>query len=152
MFKQLIEFLKGPEESVNPESDLRIAVAVLLLEAAKMDDTFSATENAVIQKLLSEKFEISPAEAHELLASSEKRLKALVQLHPYTNECFTQMNELERIRLIEMLWEVVYADKVLDPDEDALVRRVSNLVHVSDRERMLARQRVRTRLGLGPEI
>ena len=148
MFKQLIDFLKGPETSINPASDLRIAVGVLLLEAAKMDDKFSTTEHAVIERLLSDKFALTPSEAHELLSVSEERLKALVQLHPYTNECFTQMGEDERIRLIEMLWEVVYADGILDPDEDVLVRRIASLIHISDRERMLARQRVLAKKGM----
>ncbi len=58
----------------------------------------------------------------------------------------------ERIGLIEMLWEVAYADGVLDKYEDSLLRRVGGLVYVPDRERGLARQRVLRRLGIDPAV
>ena len=45
-----------------------------------------------------------------------------------------------------MLWEVVYADGVLDPEEDLLVRRIAGLIYIEDRERIYARQRVLSRL------
>ncbi|MBS0281793.1 MAG: TerB family tellurite resistance protein, partial [Proteobacteria bacterium] len=54
----------------------------------------------------------------------------------------------ERIQLIEMLWEVAYADGVLDPEEDLLIRRIAGLIAVEDRERVLARQRVAARMGI----
>jgi len=44
-----------------------------------------------------------------------------------------------------MMWEVAYADGVLDPEEDALIRRLGNLIHITDRDRVLARQRVLAR-------
>jgi uncharacterized tellurite resistance protein B-like protein len=147
MFHQLVDFLKGPTSAVDPGRDLRMAVAILLLEAAHMDDTFSAPEYVMIQKLLATKFGLSPSEANDLLAISEEKIKNVVQLHPYTNTVFSQMSEAERIQLIEMLWEVAYADDVLDPEEDALIRKLAGLIHVPDRERMLARQRVRAKKG-----
>jgi uncharacterized tellurite resistance protein B-like protein len=55
------------------------------------------------------------------------------------------MSPEERVELIEMLWGVAYADGVLDPEEDLLVRRIAGLIHVDDRERVLARQRVLAR-------
>jgi uncharacterized tellurite resistance protein B-like protein len=57
------------------------------------------------------------------------------------------MDPEERIRLIEMLWEVAYADGVLDAEEDLLLRRVAGLIYVSDQDRVAARQRVLRRLG-----
>jgi uncharacterized tellurite resistance protein B-like protein len=61
---------------------------------------------------------------------------------------FENTNPAERIQLIEMLWEVAYADGVLDPEEDLLIRRVAGLIAVEDRERVLARQRVAARRGI----
>ena len=57
------------------------------------------------------------------------------------------MDDAQRVEVIEMLWEVAYADGVLDPEEDLLIRRVAGLIHVTDRERVVARQQVLTRLG-----
>lgn len=145
VFKQLMNFLKAPE--AKRPGDLRVAVAMLLIEAAHRDDTFDAAERAVIARLLTEKFALSAEECAQLLASAEAAIAGMVQLHPYTHAISGQMAPEERIHLIEMLWEVVYADGVLDPQEDALIRRVAGLIYVTDRDRMLARQRVLARRG-----
>jgi uncharacterized tellurite resistance protein B-like protein len=67
-------------------------------------------------------------------------------LHGHTSEIAAEMMPQERIDLIEMLWDVAYADGVLDPEEDLMIRRIAGLIYVSDRDRVLARQRVLARL------
>ncbi len=146
MFHQLLNFLNAPEPERKPP-DLRVAVAVLLLEAAHRDDEFGPEERAAIEQLLMKKFSLSMAECTQLLASCEATSARVVQLHPYTQAIFTQMTVEERVQFMEMLWEVVYADGVLDPEEDALVRRLGGLIYVTDRDRVLARQRALARLG-----
>jgi uncharacterized tellurite resistance protein B-like protein len=142
MFSQLMRILNAPE----PERpDLRLSVAVLLIEAARQDDTFDSRERVVIARLLTEKFGLTRDECHALLAAGETRARQSTQLHGHTSAVFEQMTPEERINLIEMLWEVAYADGVLDPEEDLLIRRVAGLIYVSDRERVLARQRVLAR-------
>ena len=71
----------------------------------------------------------------------------MVQIHGHTREVFENTTLQERVELIEMMWEVAYADGVLDPEEDALIRRLANLIYVTDRERIMARQRVLARRG-----
>ncbi len=146
MFRHLKDFLKSHDSQTAPP-DLRVAVGVLLLEAAHRDDHFTADERGVIVRLLTAKFALSPEECAQLLATCEATVARLVQLHPYTQAIFTRMNVEERIQVIEMLWEVVYADGVLDPEEDALIRRLGGLIDVTDRDRVLARQRVLARMG-----
>jgi uncharacterized tellurite resistance protein B-like protein len=139
MFSQLMRILNAPE----PERpDLRLSVAVLLVEAARQDDTFDDKERAVITRLLTEKFALTPEECARLIAAGEARAGQMTQLHGDTSAVFEQMTPEERVTLIEMLWEVAYADGVLDPEEDLLIRRIAGLIYVSDRERVLARQRV----------
>ena len=145
MFNQLMRLLKAPEPQRKP--DLRLSVAVLLLEAARQDDQFDAKERAVIAQLLTRKFDLSTGECDALLAAGEARAAQMVQLHGYTSDVFDQMPPEERLHLVEMLWEVAYADGVLDPEEDLLIRRVAGLIHITDRERVLARQRVVARLA-----
>jgi uncharacterized tellurite resistance protein B-like protein len=139
MFNQLMRLVKAPEPQRKP--DLRLSVAVLLLEAARQDDQFDAKERAVIAQLLTRKFDLSPGECDALLAAQ------MVQLHGHTSDVFDQMSPEERVHLVEMLWEVAYADGVLDPEEDLLIRRVAGLIYITDRERVLARQRVVARLA-----
>ena len=152
MFQQLIALLKNPASApASTASDLRLAVAVLLLEAAHRDDEFGAEERAAIEKLLTQKFALSAAECAELMAASEAASARMVQLHPFTSAVFEQMPPDERIQLMEMLWEVAYADGVLHPEEDALIRRLGGLIYVTDRDRIIARQRVLARLGVKPD-
>ena len=152
MFQQLLTILMGETPAKSGPADLREAVAVLLLEAAHRDDTFSPEERVAVTRLLTTRFQLSEAECRALIDAGEKTNAAMVQLHPYTSMVFEQMTPAERIQLIEMLWEVAYADGVLDPEEDALIRRIGNLIYITDRDRVLARQRVAARLGLsGPK-
>jgi uncharacterized tellurite resistance protein B-like protein len=148
LFQQLMNFLKGSDPAEQRAGDLRLAVAVLLVEAAHRDEQFGPEERAVIERLLTEKFALSKDECDQLISSGEATTARMVQLHPYTHAVFEQMDPEERIQLIEMLWEVAYADGVLDPEEDALIRKIGGLIYITDRDRMLARKRVLERMGL----
>jgi uncharacterized tellurite resistance protein B-like protein len=143
MFAALARLLSEPQSRAQP--DLRLSVAVLLLEAARQDDTFDAAERAVILKLLAQRFSLSPAECEKLVTEAQAHAAELVQLHGHTSAIAEAMAPAQRIELIEMLWDVAYADGVLDPEEDLLIRRIAGLIYVDDRERVLARQRVLAR-------
>ena len=146
MLDQLIRFLNAPP-GPQRRPDLRLSVAVLLLEAARQDDTFDSSERAMIEKLLTQRFALTPQECAQLLSAGEARASEMVQLHGHTSDIIEQMTPDERVGLVEMLWEVAYADGMLDPEEDLLIRRVAGLIYVTDRDRVLARQRVLARLG-----
>ncbi len=146
MFAQLARLLQAPQPQRQLPST-REAVAILLVEAARMDDTFGPDERAMIAHLLAQKFALSAEECGKLLADSEALSARMTQLHPYTHAIFEQMPMAERIELIEMLWDVAYADGVLDPEEDSLIRRIAGLIYVTDRDRVLARKKVLDRLA-----
>jgi uncharacterized tellurite resistance protein B-like protein len=144
MLQQILAFLSAGAPP-RTEPDRKLAVAVLLVEAAYRDDTFSPQERGVIARLLNEKFGLTDGDCEQLLSDAEGINASMTQLHPYTRVVFEQMTPAERIELIEMMWEVAYADGVLDPEEDALIRRLGNLIYITDRDRVLARQRVLAR-------
>jgi len=70
-----------------------------------------------------------------------------VHLHRYTKTIKDRFSEAERVELIELLWEVVYADGELHAHESNLLRRIGGLIYVSDRDRGDARKRVMQRLN-----
>lgn len=144
MFDQLIRLLGAEQPPKAP--DPRLAVATLLVEAANGSDHFADHERATIRQLLGERFGLEPGECADLLARAEERQRDLVQLQPYTHAIFEQMTPAERAVVIEMLWEVVYADGVLEPEEDALIRKVAGLIYVDDHTRAEARRRVLARI------
>jgi uncharacterized tellurite resistance protein B-like protein len=149
LLTRLLKLLDAPEAKPLGHDDLRLAVAILLIEAAHMDDSFDAKERGVIEKLLRDKFHLTPGEEAELVETAEAAAKRSAQLHPYTRTAFVKMSPPERCRLIEMLWEVAYADGVLDPEEEVLLRRIAGLIYVSDEERVAARLRVAALLKQG---
>lgn len=150
MIDRILQLLAGAETRpfADHPDELQIAVAALLVEAARMDDRFDAAERAAIERLLAERFELSAEATQRLLATAERTADQSAQLFRFTRLMVERLSPEERIRIIEMLWEVAYADGVLDPDEDALLRRVAGLIYVSDRDRGAARKRVLQRLGI----
>jgi uncharacterized tellurite resistance protein B-like protein len=150
MFNHILELLTGRDES--PErggsKSLQIAVAALLVQAAAMDDHFDAVERTTIRRLLSRRFDLADPEVDRLFAEAESASARSTQLYPFIRVAVKQLDEAGRVAVIEMLWEVAYADGVLDPDEDALVRRIAGLIYVSDHDRGAARKRVLERLEI----
>jgi uncharacterized tellurite resistance protein B-like protein len=148
MFNQILSLLSGSVPTSGKTDQLRIAVAALMVHAACMDDTFDVAERRTIERLLADRFGLAPGMARELLATAERRAADSSQLYGFTRQVVEQLNEGERVGVIEMLWEVAYADGVLAPDEDALLRRVAGLLYVSDYDRGEARKRVLRRNSL----
>jgi uncharacterized tellurite resistance protein B-like protein len=130
-----------------PGDDLKLAVAALLVEAARMDDVFDGAERDTILRLLAERFGLDAAGAEQLLAAAEQAEASAAGAYQFTKSVVNGWPPADRIGLIEMLWEVVYADGALDPDEDALLRRIAGLIDVDDHGRGQARQRVLARLA-----
>ncbi len=123
-------------------------MAALLVEAARMDDRFDRAERETIVRLLIERFDLGETEAAGLLAAAERAVDRSTQLFRFSQEITRTLGGEDRTRIVEMLWEVAYADGVLSASEDALIRRVAALIYVDDEARMAARQRVRRRLDI----
>jgi len=139
-------------EADRPASDgmdeLRLAVAALLVEAAQIDGPLDAAEQATVRRILQRHFALGDASAAMLEQAGEQRAERSTQLFGATRLINGRFGGAKRLELVEMLWEVVYADGVLDPLEDTMLRRVAGLIDVSDHERGEARRRVLRRLGL----
>ena len=149
MFNQILSLLSG-ESQARPDQ-LPVAVAALMVHAATMDDTFDEAERRTIERLLGERFKLEQDAVQALLAAAEKRAEESNQLYAFTRLAVERLDEPGRVKLIEMLWEVAYADDVLDPDEDTLLRRVAGLLYVSDHDRGEARKRVLRRICLAKQ-
>jgi uncharacterized tellurite resistance protein B-like protein len=130
-----------PPREPNP----RLSVAVLMVEAAVQDEIFCARERAMIQSLLTRRFDLTADEFSQLMATAEEQNKRMVQLHGHTSDISDTMAMAERIALIGMLWDVAYADGRLHPEEDLLIRRIAGLISVGDRDRVFARNQAQAR-------
>ena len=134
----------GPEGTPETEAaaELHLAAAALLVEVAWLDQDFDDTERQRIITLVKERFGLSGAEAETLVATAEEVVHGSVQILPFTRLIKDRFSHEERIEMVEMLWQVVYADGVLHDHEAALMRQIGGLVYVSDQERGAARKRV----------
>jgi uncharacterized tellurite resistance protein B-like protein len=146
MFDRILDLLM-PGDAPRAETEIHIAVAALLVEAARMDDDFDPAERAAIRAVLAKRFALDTAAVDRLIASAENAADRSSALYRFTRVVAERFDPSARVGMIEMLWEVAYAYGVLDPDEDALIRRIAGLIFVEDHERGAARQRVLTRLG-----
>lgn len=131
------------------QDELHVAAAVLLVEAARMDAEFDPTERARIEALLAQRFGLEAHESQALLAQAEQTAAETVEWQGFTQVIKDRLAPAERVSVIEMLWEVVYADGRLHDYEASLLRRITGLLYVSDWESGEARKRVLARLGLG---
>ena len=113
-----------------------------------MDAEFGAEERAKIVELIENRFGLSAAESHALLQAASDKVDQSVEVFGFTREIKNAFSPDERIEMMEMLWEVAYADGELHDLEANLMRRLAGLLHVSDRESGTARKRVLARLGL----
>jgi uncharacterized tellurite resistance protein B-like protein len=150
MLDQILKFLGGqdlPPDADQGEQPL-LAIAALLVEAAKSDGNYQDGDRFVVAGLLRRLSGVGEAEAERLVAAAEQALAQTVQLFRFTRQIVEQVAPDQRVRIIELLWEAVYADRILTADEDSLVRRVAGLLYVSDRDRGAARLRVLKRLGI----
>ncbi len=127
---------------------LEFAAAALMVEAASIDGRLDEAERDTIERLLVERFDLAQDEASELLQGALEAHDGHNHLLRFTRQIKDGFSLEERSAVIEMLWEVAYADGELHQYEANLLRRVGGLIYVSDRERGAARKRVLTRLGL----
>jgi len=147
MLSRVFDFLTGSAPPKDEAPELELAVAALMIEAARMDNDFSAEERSTVERLLAARFHMPPEEAHALIEQAAAKVHHSTQFFPFTQAICRTLEPEARVHIIEMLWKVAYADGVLDPHEDMLVRRLAGLIHVPDRERAHARQRALEKLA-----
>lgn len=143
MIRRIRTLLFGgePVPEASPEEERRAVTAALLVQAALMDGEFAEAEHEVIKRLLTEEFDLEPGDVETLIGDAEEAVQQSSQLFGFTRTASGHLDHEDRIGLMEMLWQVVYADGVVHDYESNLMRRIAGLLHVTDRESAHARQR-----------
>jgi uncharacterized tellurite resistance protein B-like protein len=116
--------------------DSRLAVAALLIHSMTIDGVTSDVERSKVEELLSRKFGVSGSDLDLLVKDATEAENDAVDLYRFTSVLKRQMSEDERIRVIENLWEIAFADGVSSEFEENLVWRVAELLGVSARDRI----------------
>jgi uncharacterized tellurite resistance protein B-like protein len=120
---------------------LQLATAVLLVEVMRADGHFDSSEQARVRAALVEKFGLADDVAARLVELATSTAKEATDLFGFTSRLNEQFSEAQKLRMIELMWAVAYADGALADHERHLLWRVADLLHVPQGAYVLARQR-----------
>jgi uncharacterized tellurite resistance protein B-like protein len=152
--RELFDTLLPPPGSAtgaaaDDEHRLRLATAVLLVEVMRADGHFGATEQATVRAALVEKFELAADEAERLVELATSTAKEATDLFGFTTRLNERFTDAQKLRMVELMWAVAYADGHLADHERHLMWRVADLLHVPQGASAHARIRARD-AGVGP--
>jgi len=142
MLADLLRRLSGKDDRPLAPEDARIAVAALLVIAAHADHDYADVERAQIERVLAARYALDPAAAAALRADGEAAEAASMDLYKFTSLIKKAIAYEERASVLEALWRVVLADENREMHEEALMRRVTDLLGLDPRESVEARRRV----------
>ncbi len=134
-----------PENAFEPTE---LACACLLTHAALQDGTLEPQEQEAMARLLGQRFKLDNVKAEALLETARGHVAQSVEMYGITRDIKDALAHDERLGLMEMLWQVVYADGELHDYEANLMRRIAGLIYISDRESGEARKRALRALGI----
>lgn len=155
MFESFRKFLSDVSEGDKHPAhfghdDYRLAAAALLVHAAAIDGSISDRERDKLHTVIKRQFGLDEATTDELVAEATAAEQQAIDLYHFTSLINRSLDEDGRRRVVEMMWEIVYADGRVSEFENNLIWRAADLLGVSSRERIELRQRVAKRLEADP--
>jgi len=132
-------FKKQKKENSNNKNILVIA---LLIHAAKIDENYTEAEKKIIIKAIMHLNEINLNEAEKLLKLSEKKEEESNQIVEFTREIKKYPMEF-RLKIIEIIWKIVYSDNASDSYESNLIRRICGLLYISDKDNGIIKMKIK---------
>ena len=132
------------------EHRMQLASAVLMLEVAQADRDYSDQERKKIQEAISVKFSLSDEDTNQLMSLADEKSHQATDYHQFTSLLNKEFSNNQKIRLIELMWQVAYADGKLDPYEDHFIRKISELLYLRHSELLSARERAKNASEMNP--
>jgi uncharacterized tellurite resistance protein B-like protein len=149
MMRRVIDLLMGstgissPAEQRDDSYDTLLAVCALFVEIAAIDGKFTQVERDRIVSILKSEYGLSDQDASELMRVSKEQLKQSLDYWQFTNLINQNYTMDEKVRIIELLWRIVYTDGNLEQHEDYLMTKLSSLLEVPHSEFIAAKLRVK---------
>ena len=136
MFKKI--FNRQKKESLDNKS---VLIAALLIHAARIDENYTDIEKEIIKKALVELNNISSDQAENLIKFAEKKEEESNQIVEFTREIKKYSMEF-RLKIIEIIWKIVYSDGASDDYESNLIRRICGLLYISGKDNGIIKTKV----------
>ena len=124
------------------EHDIRVATCALLVEIARIDETFTEQELELILSILKEKYDLSAEHADTLITEAEAELKQSVDLWQFARLINENYSNEEKIEIVETLWQIVYVDGKMDQYVHYLMSKLKNLLRLSHNQLIDAKLKV----------
>ena len=137
MFKKI--FKKKEKESLDKKN---VLIAALLIHAAKTDENYTDIEKKIIKRALVDLFNIGSDQTEELMKNAEKKVEQSNQIVEFTKEIKKYSME-SRLKIIEIIWKIIYSDGTNDIYESNLIRRICGLLYVSDKDSGIIKTKVK---------
>ena len=132
---QIVAVIAAPTSAASDadtrDAAIRMATAVLMVDVARADHVFEASELARVLQLVQAHFDLTSDEAAELVELATGKAEELTSAYEFTHILHQHLDADEEARIVGLLWQVAYADGQLDKYEDSLVLKISDLLHVS---------------------
>lgn len=147
MLNSLKEFFKQNLSDTNevfyngPSRSVELAAAVLMVEISLADSSLDDEEQLLITKILREEFRLTAEEALEIFSLAEKESDHAVSIHEFTKLINDSMSAEDKVRILELLWKVAFADSVLDKYEEYYVRKIADLLYISHKDYIRAKHK-----------
>jgi uncharacterized tellurite resistance protein B-like protein len=132
----------GHEGRAFDDNDYRLAATALLVHVVSLDGEPTEVEKRKLHSLIESRFGLDPGTADKLIASATLVEGEAVDLFHFTSVIMRSVDEVGRLRIVEMMWELVYADGQVSEFEDNVVWRAADLLGVSSRDRIDLKHRV----------
>ena len=140
MFKKIFK-----KQKENPENK-NVLIAALLIHAAKIDEKYTEDERKIIMKAMIGLTNIKQEEAEKIMIDAEKKEEEQNQIVEFTREIKKYTLE-SRLKIIEVIWKIVYSDGIADNYESNLIRRICGLLYISDKDNGIVKVKVKNEEG-----
>ncbi|MGO2508205.1 tellurite resistance TerB family protein [Vibrio hibernica] len=129
----LSQLTEGAENASNTAGTPDLAIAALLCQVSQADHSIDEQEQIAQTNMLMKLVNITESEAKELLSQANIRSENSASVYEFTDQ-LRELEQKERFELIQAMWNVAYADGYLDPIEEAVIRKVAELLYVNHNE------------------
>ena len=141
--KLMAEFVDGGKPAHEyGDNDYRLAAASLLVHTANIDGTISGAESARLHEVIKQRFALDDRATDRLVEEATEADAKAIDLYQFTSKLNRALDDAGRVRLVEMMWQIVYADGAVTEFEDNLIWRAADLLNVSRDARIALRERV----------
>jgi len=135
--------------AVTEKHSIQLATAALLAEVVRSDTDVQPAERDVVLRAVREKFGLSETEAQTLIQLAEEEVKTATDYYQFTSLVNRHFSQPQKLRVVELMWEVAYADAELSAHENHMLRRIAELLHVTHADYIAAKMRARDAAGAG---